>query len=1032
MKPTAPPAIDSRTSTDIAAEVTALLAKYTAYRRAPSDPPDPGRALIRIFAHFAGIVIDRLNRAPDKAFLAFLNLIGVTQLPPQPARVPLTFHLAQGATGDARVPAGTRVGAAAQEGEADPPVFETTDELFLTGAELVAAFVHDPARDAWQDLPILDISAGPDAGAQGFPAFSGDTPIERRLWIADPIFSGQTPRDVTLTISAKPADAKFPDMEWGWWDGIAWQEIAKPSVRRQNGGITLTFKALPPVPVATAVSANGVPDGDGAWIGGRLPPQDPASETLVLAPQQISAIKASMAVGRDKLPPDAVFSGPVAIDASKDFLPFGERPKLGDFLMLACNEAFASAGPADSSNQQTITITFTASDVDQGRLPAPDPAVQPDGKVALTWEYCNGSRWRALGRSNETNTFVKDSAEEDFKFADATQAFMAMPRNGTATVSFRRPADWMPSAVAGQTSYWLRARISSGEYGRDATYRSSTTKDADGHTVQEYVFQPATWRPPSLRLIDCAYTYTSPVVTPQRVLIEGNFQLTDQTAAIATRGLTVALAPPATDTRPAIYLGFRRPGAIAAFANQPVSLYVGVAEVFEHDLSHQHLHAATKPPEVAWEYQTSLDWRWLGAQDETAGLTRRGLLTFIGPADLGLTIAFGQEACWLRARWDSGEYVVAPSLYRIVTNTIWAHHATRFENEVLGSGTSEPGQVFNTTSAPVLDGQGLEVAETEPPPETEVAPGDVTIVRDENGGVIAVWVRWQEVPHFYGSQPDSRHYTIDRLSGTIAFGGNGRGRTPPRGSNNVRISYLSGGGSVGNRPAGNITQMKSAIPYIDAVINLEEAAGGADMQDVDEARRRGPTVLRHQHRAVAIADYEDLAFEASPAIARAKGLQSHDSDDAGHVDLIVVPLGTETQPAPSLELLRQVQDYVTRRAPPTVDLAVRGPIWLAVSVTVEIAPVSFTGSMELRSAVLDRLAAFLHPLTGGLDGGGWEFGRSPHRSDLYAMIEGIPGVDHIRALTVSVSSDSPPVSDATLVHAGAIDVVLAEPPTSGM
>jgi len=74
--------------------------------------------------------------------------------------------------------------------------------------------------------------------------------------------------------------------------------------------------------------------------------------------------------------------------------------------MLACNEAFGSAGPVDGSSQQTVTITFTASDLDQGRLPAPDPSVPPDGKVTLSWEYWNGSRWRALGQSNESTKFV--------------------------------------------------------------------------------------------------------------------------------------------------------------------------------------------------------------------------------------------------------------------------------------------------------------------------------------------------------------------------------------------------------------------------------------------------------------------------------------------------------------------------------------------------------------------------------------------------------------------------------------------------
>ena len=45
------------------------------------------------------------------------------------------------------------------------------------------------------------------------------------------------------------------------------------------------------------------------------------------------------------------------------------------------------------------------------------------------------------------------------------------------------------------------------------------------------------------------------------------------------------------------------------------------------------------------------------------------------------------------------------------------------------------------------------------------------------------------------------------------------------------------------------------------------------------------------------------------------------------------------------------------------------------------------------------LQRFLHPLTGGPEGQGWAFGRRPQLSDFYAVIENLPGVDHLRALS---------------------------------
>jgi hypothetical protein len=78
-------------------------------------------------------------------------------------------------------------------------------------------------------------------------------------------------------------------------------------------------------------------------------------------------------------------------------------------------------------------------------------------------------------------------------------------------------------------------------------------------------------------------------------------------------------------------------------------------------------------------------------------------------------------------------------------------------------------------------------------------------------------------------------------------------------------------------------------------------------------------------------------------------------------------------------------------------------------VTVEIALASLEGASVVQQAIQEKIAGFLHPLTGGLDGAGWDFGRSAHLSDLYALIENVPGVDHIRALEKAEAEDQPGV-----------------------
>jgi hypothetical protein len=1011
--------------------------------------PDAGQALIGIFAHLAALTISRLNQTPDKAFLAFLDLIGVRALPPQPARVPLTFSLAAGATVDAPVPAGTRVAATPAGGESDPPVFVTTSEIFLTGAALVAAFLRDPLRDAWSDLSDRLGAGAVGTAAPGLPIFHGDRyrPIERRLWLAHTMFAGQAPRDLIIEIEG-PAGQTFPDLEWGRFDGSAWQPLRAPTRVVQDGKTRLTFAAVPPVPVGVAVPANGgaASSVSGAWIGARLPRAAiVADESFTLPATWVTAIKVSSQVERSDLLPDAVLSGTVAVDWTTDFLPFGERPKLGDVFLLACEGAFADAGPGRDNK---ITLTIKASNLPGGRLklpdvtpqkgpdpnvtpppvpnvtPPPDPNVTPEkDSVTFGWEYWNGSRWRSIGQSNENVPFVDPSGDYNSGLADSTHAFTAMTAAGEKTVTFRPPPDWATSTVGSRTAHWLRARIAGGDYGHDAFY----TKKGDTYELHQ-----ATLRPPSLNMVTFAYRYVSPSVVPEHVLVEADFALTEVTPKLAPDGAGFALCPAFDDSRPALYLAFVRPGAPTAFANQPVTLYAGIDEISYDEVQNAGPAPPTQPPAVAWEYGASDGWGWLGARDETSGFTRSGLVTFIGPPDLVATRAFGRAAFWLRASLESGGYAQPPRLNRLVTNTVWATHATEIVGEVIGSGTAEPDQQLHTSQTPVLAGQVVEISEPEMLSKSDLAalvaeegPDCVTVVPG-SGPQSDIRVRWHEVIDFYGSAPGSRHYTLDRLSGVITFGGRGRGRMPPRGTSNIRITYSTGGGTIGNRQAGTVTQLKSAVPYVEAVTNLVESGGGADAEDLSSVRRRGPTVLRHRHRAVAVADYEDLAFEASPAVARVKGLPAHDAATAGRVELVVVPRSSVAKPVPSQELLALVQDYVSGRAPPTVDLRVRGPHWVKVSVAVELTPVSFEHAMEVRSAVITALDAFLHPLTGGFDHEGWAFGRGPHRSDLFSLIEAVPGVDYVQTLTIT-SPDLMTFGDQMLLYSGDHQVTLLAP-----
>src|SRR5258708_5808018 len=89
------------------------------------SPSDPGIVLLDVFAYLPETMIYRLNFLPQKAYIAFLNLLGVSLHPPSAAVVTLRFSRARPGDQPIEIPRGTRVTIARSDGGSEPPVFVT-------------------------------------------------------------------------------------------------------------------------------------------------------------------------------------------------------------------------------------------------------------------------------------------------------------------------------------------------------------------------------------------------------------------------------------------------------------------------------------------------------------------------------------------------------------------------------------------------------------------------------------------------------------------------------------------------------------------------------------------------------------------------------------------------------------------------------------------------------------------------------------------------------------------------------------------
>jgi hypothetical protein len=105
-------------------------------------------------------------------------------------------------------------------------------------------------------------------------------------------------------------------------------------------------------------------------------------------------------------------------------------------------------------------------------------------------------------------------------------------------------------------------------------------------------------------------------------------------------------------------------------------------------------------------------------------------------------------------------------------------------------------------------------------------------------------------------------------------------------------------------------------------------------------------------------------------------------------------------PEPGDEVRQAVYRFLRERVPICTRLQVLTPQYAAIHLEAIVVRgrQSRLDRATVRQNVVKAVRDFLHPTHGGDEGRGWPFGRSIFRSELYAIIEGLPGVDHVREL----------------------------------
>jgi hypothetical protein len=987
------PVVDGRDRSGVLADLLAHAPGYTPGWAAV--PGSAGLALAEVIARYAEILIQGLNQVPDRSFLAFLSSIGVSLLPAQPARAPLVFTLMETSPLDVFLPANSQAAAVlappppsplvdeaqASAGEAGSSVvFSTTQAITLTRARLAELYSLDPSFDQTSDHTPL--------AQAGFTLFADPQPNEHALYLGhDALFALAGEADIYLSITPGAGSPQAGGLklaiDWEYLsqasagDGPGWLPLEIVEDRTQKltqGGEIVLRKSCGPDAKQEVVGGQ-----TSYWLRGVLRTPLPAQASQSALPL-IDTIQARVGFTKADLNPEAAFTDSFQLDTGNNFYPFGRQPVRYTTFYIASEEAF-------QRRQARINLIFRFSE------PGEAGSVET---LALAWEYYDGHTWQNLGSG--------------FDFTDGTAGFT---KGGT--VSFLCPLDWQKTKVNGQENYWLRVRIETGDYGHPL--QLSVTSDGAETTVEAL---ESTLQPPVISSLQIDYTYQTEAEPLDHCLTFNDFAFRDDTHACQWQRQSFAPFRAGSDTQPAVYFGFDR-----RLPSGLISLFLHVEPSAEE--------GEQSAPTFVWEYLSERGWTELSVLDETGGFMHSGMIQFIGPPDALLQDGLYGPLYRIRARLKQGEPLPEFTASQAWLNGVWGIQRQAYENEVLGTSDGNPGQTFSflRREGPVLESETVEVREWTGRGEdwqTAVQDVDPQDLRFEYDPVthqpLAVWVRWRQAQFFYGCGPDERCYVIERSSGILRFGDGQQGLVPPAGSR-IAATYNSGGGVAGNVAAGAISELRTGVPYLMGVANPAPADGGAATEWLSAVKPRGAQQARHRGRAASAEDYEWLALQASPGVARARALPlrgPNGDGQPGWVSLVLVPNSQDPRPAPSAELKRRVGQALQAAAPATARLRILDPEFVPVRVIAELTPLTPGEAAEVDARLRQRLNDFLHPLRGGLSGEGWAFGQPVYRSQVARLVEETVGVDFAAQIVLQVGDqlfgDSVPVGPYALVCAG--------------
>jgi hypothetical protein len=764
------PILDPRDAEKLLEE---LLERRPAFLPAWIPAPGSGAwAFLHAYTRMLQVVIDRLNLAPEKNKLAFLDMLGINLVPARGSRAPVVFTpLPDGRS--VQFPAGSRLGANTV-GSKHPLYFETETALTITPAQLTHVFSLQPDQDKY---------ARHEFSGQSVTLFEPLQPVPHELYIAhDKLldFDGKAEINVAITLS-RPAKRPLK-LAWEFWDGKDWMSFqpfeARAAGSSWDGTKGLTRSGTVTLHVACGSSEKIDVRGIQAyWMRARI--ENPLTGWDAESLPQIERIRMRGVIERtvdDAAPPDQAFAEGRQVDLTRAFAPLGHAPRPGSVFYFAAEEAFSRPGAQVTLHFRRVQTAEELADLQSAAF---DMVLQPrsdsflnalkdaagdfvfgmsprgtpaEGDVTAAANLLNVDlpTDQLLEKILDLNEKVKAARITPAGSAVSEIALRSFYNISMATwsvVIMSNPDQFAPPKLAWE--YWNGASwitLPSGNPGVEQPVWHFLDTSGAGESVLSfpvpdniaeitYNGRQAHWlrarmaegsysrmRVTTYRDNETDYLSVTPILENRPPLIEGLVYNYIYHSPWENAGQCVANNFFRYSEPELVGGNFVEPfQPFLPVAEQAPALYLGFDRSLPNSLISLYFdfEESDQPnPSLVWEAWNGQRWRELVVKDETEHLRLPGIVSFIAPSwaeGRPLLSRFGLARAWIRARLKISGDPPKSKLRAIYTNAAWASQVQTAQNELLGSGTGHPGQVLFFRSTPVLPGEVIEVRELEGP-----------------------------------------------------------------------------------------------------------------------------------------------------------------------------------------------------------------------------------------------------------------------------------------------------------------------------